>query len=337
MAAPSFKLLRELLYKILPNYVGSDRASQDICDHISYEIFKFLRGDLDLIEKKEEPKEQPIEKPTIIPTINIVDTTGSEQVEFNERVLSCKRCAFECINRGPVPPNGKWKSPLMIIGEAPGMAEDFKGIPLLGGDEFKTRSPRQEDCISCVNVKACYGWFLGERDNHFTRSCMGYGHDSSQDIGSEKLDIFKTAGNLLDDCLKKVYIDRSKILITNTVMCRPSENNDPPTNMQIVNCAPYLMELIKLNQPEVIVAMGNSTLRLLKPKNDGILAESGKPFRWQNTIVIPTYHPSYVLRQKQQNVLSVFINNLIVARDNLSVTAKESILLNNNSKPCKKD
>src|SRR3972149_751513 len=326
MAVPNFKALRRFFHKILPNYVGSDRATQDVCDHISYEVFKFLRG-----ENKQEPKEEVVQ----VPAQPLVIENNNEQEEFNERALACKRCTFECINRGPVPPHGKWVSPLMIIGEAPAMAEDFKGIPLVGKREFKAKSPRQEDCMSCVNVKGCYGWFLGEADSHITKSCMGYGHDSSQNIRGQTIDLFKTSGNLLDECLKKANIDRTKILVTNTVMCRPSENNDPPTNMQIVNCAPFLMELIKLNKPEVIIAMGNTILRLLKPKNTGILTEAGKPFRWQEIVVVPTYNPSYVMRQKQQSTLGEFINHLVLAKENLSLAAQETIVLNQNAQKTK--
>jgi len=327
MAVPNFKQFREFCYTILPNYVGIDRADQQVCDHIAYDIFKFIRGDINKqVAKPEENTQPPITHEDIIQSLDEAVPSLNTQTAFNDRVLSCKRCMLDCGNRGPVPPHGAWGSALMIIGEAPGMAEDMKGIPLVGASELAQTSARDNDCIQCVSLPKCFGWFMGESDKHTTRSCTGY-LPYTGPITIKIPPIFKTSGNLLDDCLKKVGINRRAIMVTNAVMCRPSEANDPPTNMQVVNCAPYLLELISENKPEVILVMGNIALRLLKPNSQGILKEAGRHFQYQSSLVIPTYHPSYVLRQKEQTVLKTFCDHLTMAKDNLSATAKEAISL----------
>lgn len=99
--------------------------------------------------------------------------------------------------------------------------------------------------------------------------------------------------------------------VTNIVKCRP-EKNRIPTAEEIRNCAPYLKDQIRTLQPKVIVTLGKSAMSGLQAL--GQIADA-KSIGWKDPDVvsyfnlenicypvIPIYHPSYYLRQK--NALS---------------------------------
>lgn len=104
------------------------------------------------------------------------------------------------------------------------------------------------------------------------------------------------AGQLLDEVLKKIGIDRSQVWIDNVVRCRPPENRTP-TEDEIKACAVYLREIVGIIKPRVVVAMGGSALLGVLGKA-GIKKHRGRKFwseRW-GFLVIPTWHPAYCCR-----------------------------------------
>lgn len=71
----------------------------------------------------------------------------------------------------------------------------------------------------------------------------------------------------------------------------------------MATCIPYLHEQLSLVQPRVIVAMGNTAVSALLDTKLGITKLRGqwKLYRGQ-TLVMPTYHPSYLLRPSPQQL-----------------------------------
>lgn len=118
------------------------------------------------------------------------------------------------------------------------------------------------------------------------------------------------SGKLLDQYLSAHDLQHYSY-ITNIVKCRP-EKNRTPTLDEIKNCAPYLEQQIRVLQPKVIVTLGKSAMAGLQVL--GQIADA-KSIGWKDPDaisyfnfenisypVIPIYHPSYYLRQK--NALS---------------------------------
>ncbi len=107
------------------------------------------------------------------------------------------------------------------------------------------------------------------------------------------------SGKLLNKLLEAHGASRSQIYITNIVKIRPP-NNRKPTPSEIEAGKQLLLQQIKIIQPRIICTLGSSAL-------EGILAEPvkisqmrGKPIRWHDAIVFPTYHPAYILRNPKQ-------------------------------------
>jgi uracil-DNA glycosylase family 4 len=106
------------------------------------------------------------------------------------------------------------------------------------------------------------------------------------------------SGQILRKILRKFFIEPKNIYITNVVKCRPPNNRMPET-IEIRNCLPYLVvEIAKVN-PKIILLLGSTALRTFYPTNVGSISkERGKIKIVNNKIVLATYHPSYVLRNK---------------------------------------
>jgi uracil-DNA glycosylase family 4 len=114
------------------------------------------------------------------------------------------------------------------------------------------------------------------------------------------------SGKVLDQYLSTHEL-QSYSYITNIVKCRP-EKNRTPTTEEIKNCAPYLEQQIQALKPKVIVTLGKSAMAGLQVLGQ---IRDPKSIEWKKSNVIsyldfkdteypivPIYHPSYYLRQK---------------------------------------
>jgi DNA polymerase len=110
------------------------------------------------------------------------------------------------------------------------------------------------------------------------------------------------AGHLLTNILKAMGLKRSEVFITNTLKCRPPGNRDPELS-ETANCRKFLDLQIKVIDPEWIVCFGRvAAVNLLgKDEFTSIGSLRGKVHEWLGRKVICTYHPSFVLHQKEED------------------------------------
>jgi len=111
------------------------------------------------------------------------------------------------------------------------------------------------------------------------------------------------AGQLLDRMIAAMGLapDRD-VYICNILKCRPPGNRRPEP-IEMATCIPYLHEQLALVRPRAIVALGNTAVAALLDTGLGITKLRGqwKLYRGK-TLVMPTYHPSYLLRPSPQQV-----------------------------------
>lgn len=104
------------------------------------------------------------------------------------------------------------------------------------------------------------------------------------------------SGALLDKTLISLGLDVTKdIYVCNILKCRPPGNRKP-TDDETNFCIDYLEEQLKIVGPRVIVALGATAMNGLINTTYGITKVRGQFFKRKNTLVMPAYHPSYVLR-----------------------------------------
>jgi len=105
------------------------------------------------------------------------------------------------------------------------------------------------------------------------------------------------AGQLLTKIIQAMKFSREEVYITNVVKCRPP-NNRTPQREEVETCKPYLLEQIKRIQPKVIVALGKVATDFFVPTGLAMTDLRGNFYQFENILVMPTFHPSYLIRNE---------------------------------------
>ncbi len=104
------------------------------------------------------------------------------------------------------------------------------------------------------------------------------------------------SGKLLDKILDASGFNRTEhVFIANIVKCRPP-NNRAPLPEERVACMPYLDTQIEMIDPKVIILLGATALNTLVDPKAKITKVRGTWMLWNNRLVMPTFHPSALLR-----------------------------------------
>ncbi len=102
------------------------------------------------------------------------------------------------------------------------------------------------------------------------------------------------AGKLLEELLDEIGLTRHDVWIGNVVKCRPPDNRDPRPE-EIAACAGYLERQIALLDPKVIATLGRYSMEKFFP-GARITKVHGQARREGRRVLIPLYHPAYILR-----------------------------------------
>jgi len=105
------------------------------------------------------------------------------------------------------------------------------------------------------------------------------------------------AGQLLTKIIEAMHFTRQDVFIANIVKCQPPGNR-APLHGEIDACAPYLLRQLKVIQPAVIVALGSVAANYFVPGEMKISSLRGTFYDFQGSKVMPTYHPSYLVRNE---------------------------------------
>lgn len=104
------------------------------------------------------------------------------------------------------------------------------------------------------------------------------------------------AGQLLDELLAGIGLDRSKVFITNVVRHRPPENRDPLPD-EVAACDVWLRRHLEILRPKVIVTLGRHAMYKFFPA-ESISRVHGKLRKTpEGLVVFPMFHPAAALRQ----------------------------------------
>lgn len=154
----------------------------------------------------------------------------------------------------------------------------------------------QNTCLSCTRCGLCetrrnvvFGVGNRETDILF----VGEGPGEQEDI--QGVPFVGPAGQLLDDMLSIIDLDRTKCYIANIVKCRPPRNRDPLETEQEA-CVGYLKQQIELISPKIIVCLGRIAAKALIRENYRITKEHGSWTQVDGVWMTAMYHPSALLR-----------------------------------------
>lgn len=128
------------------------------------------------------------------------------------------------------------------------------------------------------------------------------------------------AGQLLTKIIASMKLTREDVFICNTVKCRPPQNRDPLPAEKLA-CAEFLKAQLDIIQPDYIVALGSHAAKGLLKTDTAIGKLRGKFHEYKTAedakpiILMPTYHPAYLLRNySNENRVRVWEDMKMVMR-----------------------
>jgi uracil-DNA glycosylase family 4 len=154
-------------------------------------------------------------------------------------------------------------------------------------------------CTRCV-LSATRTQTVFARGNPAAQLCF-VGEAPGADEDAQGLPFVGRAGQLLDRMIGAMGLSPEQdVYICNILKCRPPGNRRPEPE-EMATCIPYLHEQLALVRPRAIVALGNTAVAALLDTRLGITKLRGQWKLYQgHTLVMPTYHPSYLLRPSPQ-------------------------------------
>lgn len=115
------------------------------------------------------------------------------------------------------------------------------------------------------------------------------------------------AGQKLNDMIAAMGLKRQDVFIGNVVKCRPPQNRAPLPDEAATCAGLFLLRQIQIIRPQVIVTLGNPATQALLGNVLGITKIRGRWHKLPNLAeglegipVMPTFHPSYLLRSYTQ-------------------------------------
>jgi DNA polymerase len=150
------------------------------------------------------------------------------------------------------------------------------------------------ECHLCKLSKSRTNVVFGEGNSNATVMFVGEAPGSTEDSLAKPF--MGRSGELLTKMIENVLlIDRKDVYITNIVKCRPIDNAQP-TPTEAHTCQPYLLKQIELVNPKFVVALGTTAYHYLTGDETNISKVRGSIYKENGYTLIPTYHPSYLLR-----------------------------------------
>jgi uracil-DNA glycosylase len=150
------------------------------------------------------------------------------------------------------------------------------------------------DCSRCkLHTLGRTQVVFGVGDPNADLMFVGEAPGADEDIQGEPF--VGRAGQLLTKIIEAIGLRREDVYIANVIKCRPPGNRNPEPD-EVEQCEPFLFRQIDTVKPKVIVALGKFAAQCLLRSNDPITRIRGREFKYRDAILIPTYHPAYLLR-----------------------------------------
>jgi uracil-DNA glycosylase len=173
--------------------------------------------------------------------------------------------------------------------------------PAVSPERLTLAEIREElgDCRRCKLAKGRTRIVFGEGAPQARLMFIGEGPGREEDLQGRPF--VGEAGRLLNNMLDKLGLRREEVYIANIVKCRPPGNRDPEAD-EIAACLPFLLKQIDSIRPLVIVTLGRPATQTLLKTEERITKIRGDWKKYNNIKVMPTFHPSYLLRSPRERI-----------------------------------
>jgi uracil-DNA glycosylase family protein len=170
-------------------------------------------------------------------------------------------------------------------------------------------------CTACELYKDATQVVFGDGPQSASMMIVGEQPGDREDRAGEPF--VGPAGRELDRALENAGIDRADVYVTNVVKHFRFEErgkkrlHKKPTRGHVEACRPWFeVELGKV-EPNVIVCLGGSAAQALLGSGVRVMKDHGVPTEWRDFLVIPTIHPSFILRSSDSERRSELFELLV--------------------------
>ena len=166
------------------------------------------------------------------------------------------------------------------------------------------------DCTRCVlHRQGRKQIVFGVGDPRAELMFVGEGPGADEDEQGEPF--VGRAGQLLNNMIKAMGLQREQVYIANVVKCRPPGNRTPERE-ECETCSPFLMRQIAVIKPKIVVALGAVAAKTLLAMNSSMAQLRGRFYdfkpagvrssdpEWNGCQLAVTYHPAFLLRDPRQ-------------------------------------
>jgi uracil-DNA glycosylase len=154
---------------------------------------------------------------------------------------------------------------------------------------------KHENCTGCPLATQGRTQVVFGIGNHDTK-LMFVGEGPGRDEDKQGIPFVGRAGMLLTKIIEAMGLKRDQIYISNVVKCRPPNNRTPlPTESNTCKQS-ILFKEIEIIKPQIICALGAAALKALLGDELRISRARGNFYEFRGCVVMPTYHPAYLLR-----------------------------------------
>ena len=169
------------------------------------------------------------------------------------------------------------------------------GSPLIETGDGRLRVIRADlgECTRCRLHTGRTNIVFGVGSPEARLMFVGEGPGADEDARGEPF--VGRAGQLLTQIIEAMGLTREAVYIANVVKCRPPGNRNPEPD-EIAQCTPFLDAQIAAIGPSVIVALGKFAAQTLLQTQSPISQLRGRFHPLGRAAVMPTFHPSYLLR-----------------------------------------
>lgn len=180
-------------------------------------------------------------------------------------------------------------------------AADRRADAVVGGGET-LEEIREElgECCRCELGRTRTNLVFGVGNPHARLVFVGEAPGRDEDLQGEPF--VGEAGQILTRLITRMGFTRQDVYICNVLKCRPPNNRDPHTD-EIEQCGPFMLRQVKSIGPEVIVALGAFAAHTLLKSTVPISKLRGKFHDYHGIPLMPTYHPSFLLRNRGNNAV----------------------------------
>ena len=188
-------------------------------------------------------------------------------------------------------------------------ASEFFTSPILStriSEELRLAAMDENEVRGCVKCPLCqtrnqtvFGEGLADARLMF----IGEGPGSREDQTGRPF--VGPAGELLNRMIGAMGFQREQVYITNVVKCRaflpgPPPKDRAPAAEEVAACSSYLERQVEIIRPHVIVTLGVPATQSILQTRLPMSRLRGMWSAWHGIKVLPTWHPSYLLRREKE-------------------------------------